>query len=133
MSEEPVKKKKLKDMTREELRDYQRGRYRARRAEILESIQKMDHPPGLDPDPDPSPIPKDVTFTIKADATQVHEALERLREDAKETTEELARVLNIRIEGDVNPLEALFYIADVQKEILAELKAIRRALPNGGT
>lgn len=74
----------------------------------------------------------EVTYTIKADTTQATQAVQELRDQVQDLqtkvetcTQALARAMNVKPEGGINPLEALFYIADLQKEILAELKAIR--------
>jgi len=82
--------------------------------------------------PKPRSSPGKVHITITADTTQAAQAVHDLQARILECTEALARIMNVKLEGNINPLEALFYIADVQKEILAELKAIREALQKGG-
>jgi hypothetical protein len=81
--------------------------------------------------PKPRPVER-VKIIVEADTTQATQAIQDLQAQVKQCTEDLARIMNVKLEGEINPLEALFYIADLQKEILAELKIISGTLHRKG-
>ena len=97
----------------------------------LAKIEQAPRPPKIEQVP--APIGGgEVTYSIKADTTQATKAIQELGDQVQDLqgkletcTEALARAMNVKPGDGINPLEALFYIADLQKEILAELKAIR--------
>lgn len=141
---------KIKDMTPDQLREYRRAamdRHKARRMPQPLTSEQVQKPP---PPPKPAPAqstthappvkpvttstallkpPITIPALIEVDVTSAEKSIQKIEERCRA----LAESLNLKLD-DVNPLEALWMICDMQREILKELKGIRTAVEKkGGT